>query len=54
MKPVDLTGLIKGLLVVIGISIALGKYEQLSAWARKEAFGVPKMNHRQSAHNRLR
>ena len=38
MKPVDLSGLIKGLMVVIGIAMALGKLDDLRVWAAKEAF----------------
>ena len=38
MKPMDLTGLIKGILVVIGIAMALGKLNELKRWATKEAF----------------
>jgi hypothetical protein len=38
MKPVDLSGLIKGLMVVIGIALALGKLENLKRWAIQEAF----------------
>ena len=33
---VDLSGLIKGILVVIGISIATGHYGDLERWARKQ------------------
>jgi hypothetical protein len=40
MKPMDLTGLIKGLMVVIGIAMALGRLEALKRWATKEAFGI--------------
>lgn len=39
MKPIDLSRLIKGLFVVIGISIAFGKYDELRRWARDKAFG---------------
>ena len=38
MKPIDLSGLIKGLMVVIGIAIALGQLENLKRWAIEEAF----------------
>ena len=38
MKPTDLTGLIKGLMVVIGIAMALGRLDELKRWAIKEAF----------------
>ncbi len=40
MKPTDLTGLIKGLMVVIGIAVALGRLDQLKKWAAQEAFGT--------------
>jgi hypothetical protein len=33
----DLSPLIKGVLVVIGISIALGQYPKLERWARTQA-----------------
>jgi hypothetical protein len=39
MKPLDLSGLIKGLMVVIGIALALGRLEDLKRWAANEAFG---------------
>ncbi len=39
MKPMDLSGLIKGLMVVIGIAMALGKLNALVRWAAQEAFG---------------
>jgi len=37
MKAIDLTQLIKGLLGVIFVSIALGKYGNLQDFARREA-----------------
>ena len=40
MKPLDLSGLIKGLMIVIGMAIALGKLDVLRQWAAKEAFGA--------------
>ena len=40
MKPMDLSGLIKGLLVVVGIAMALGRLDELKRWAAREAFGV--------------
>ena len=40
MKPFDLSGLIKGLMVVIGIALALGRLDELKRWAAREAFGV--------------
>ena len=42
MKPMDLSGLIKGLMVVIGIALALGKLER---WAIREAFPSTKSSH---------
>lgn len=39
MKAMDLSGLIKGLMVVIGIAMAIGKLGALERWAAKEAFG---------------
>lgn len=39
MKPMDLSGLIKGLLVVIGIALAAGRLHELKQWAISEAFG---------------
>ncbi len=38
MKPLDLSGLTKGLVVVIGIAMALGRLETLKRWAAQEAF----------------
>ena len=38
MRPLDLSGLIKGLLVVIGLAIVLGKLDVLRDWAVREAF----------------
>ena len=40
MKAMDLTGLIKGLMVVIGIALALGRLDDLKMWATREAFGI--------------
>ncbi len=37
MKPVDLSGLIKGLMVVIGIAIMMGKLDELRVWATLKA-----------------
>ena len=37
MKPMDLSGLIKGLMIVIGIALALGKLDELKRWAVHEA-----------------
>ena len=45
MKPIDLSGLIKGLMVVIGIAITLGKLDDLKRWSAKEAFGPTKRLH---------
>jgi hypothetical protein len=41
MKPVELSGLIKGLLVVIGIAMASGQMNEVRSWAVKEAFQNP-------------
>jgi hypothetical protein len=38
MNTVDLGGLIKGLMVVIGIALALGRLDDLERWAANEAF----------------
>lgn len=38
MNTVDLSGLIKGLMVVIGIALALGRLNELKKWSIKEAF----------------
>ena len=37
MKAMDLTQFIKGLLVLISISVAVGKYDALQDFARREA-----------------
>jgi hypothetical protein len=37
MNSVDISPLVKGLLVVIGIAIATGHYSELQSWARREA-----------------
>ncbi len=37
MGAVDISPLVKGLLVVIGISLAVGQYGRLEHWARKQA-----------------
>ncbi len=44
-KPLDLSGLIKGLMVVIGIAMALGKLDDLKRWAMKEAFHPSRRGH---------
>ena len=46
MKATDLSGLIKGLMIVIGIAMAFGKLDVLRQWAAREAFG--KSNHAMS------
>ncbi len=38
MQSLDLSGLIKGLLVVIGIAMAMGRLGDLERWAAHEAF----------------
>ena len=38
MKPMDLSELIKGLMVIIGIALAAGKLPELKQWAIKRAF----------------
>ncbi len=40
MRPNDLSDLIQGALVVIFLSLAFGKYGQLTQWARTEALGT--------------
>lgn len=40
MKPIDLSGLIRGLMVAIGIALTLGKLPTLERWAIKEAFPI--------------
>ena len=37
MKAVDISGLVKGCLVVIGIAMATGHYGDLQRWARRQA-----------------
>ena len=46
MKATDLSGLIKGLMVVIGIAMALGRLDDLKRWAAQEAFASP-VHHKQ-------
>jgi hypothetical protein len=38
MNSIDLSGLIKGLMVVIAIAIAAGRLSELKHWAAHEAF----------------
>jgi len=40
MNTIDLSGLIKGLMVVIGIAVSMGRLPELKKWAAEEAFGV--------------
>ena len=37
MKAIDLTKLIEGLLVVIALAVAAGKYDSLDRFARRQA-----------------
>lgn len=37
----DLSGLTKGLMVVIGIAVATGHLQDLKMWAAREAFAKP-------------
>ncbi len=37
MKATDITGLVKGLLVVIGLAISVGRYDDLRKFARNQA-----------------
>ena len=46
MKPMDLSGLIKGLMVVIGIAMALGRLDDLKRWAVREALPHYKLGRR--------
>ena len=36
-KIVDLSGLIRGLMLVIGLAVCLGKYPELAKWSRSQA-----------------
>ena len=45
MRPLDPSGLARGLLVVIGIAMALGRLDELKHWAAREAFGVSRGTH---------
>ena len=46
MNSIDLSGLIKGLMIVIGIALAMGRLGDLERWAGKEAFRPsPKRGH---------
>jgi hypothetical protein len=42
MKPIDLRHLIKGVLLIIFISIAAGRYGDIRDFARREAAGALK------------
>jgi hypothetical protein len=48
----DLSGLIKGLMVMIGVAIALGKLDDLKQWAIREAFGKTSI-HTSHHHDKL-
>ena len=39
MNIPDLSPLIKGVLVIVGIAIAIGQYPRLEVWARSQAIG---------------
>ena len=38
---INLGELVKGLMVVIGIAVSMGKLPELKRWAPQEAFGAP-------------
>jgi hypothetical protein len=37
MRSIDIGPLVKGALVIIGLAIATGHYDNLASWSRKEA-----------------
>jgi len=39
MSTINLGELVKGLMVVVGIALSMGKLPELKRWAAKEAFG---------------
>ena len=39
MSTINLGELVKGLMVVVGIAMSLGKLPELKRWAAQEAFG---------------
>lgn len=41
MNTIDLSGLIKGLMMVIAIAMSMGKLPELKRWAAQEAFARP-------------
>lgn len=45
MGSVDLSGLIRGLLTVIGIALATGQYGKLESWARHQAIEAMTWKH---------
>jgi hypothetical protein len=45
MQSIDLSGLIKGLLVVIGIALAMGRLGNLKRWAAHETFDTCPSKH---------
>ena len=47
MNTINLGELVKGLTVVIGIAVSMGKLPQLERWAAQEAFGVRPQHHLQ-------
>ena len=42
---INLGELVKGLMVVIGIAVSMGKLPELKRWAAQEAFGVRPTHH---------
>lgn len=42
MRPVDIRDLIGALMTLIGISIAIGQYDELKEWAKREAVRATK------------
>ena len=47
MNTINLSELIKGLMVVIGIAASMGKLPELKRWAAQEAFRVRPAHHLQ-------
>lgn len=42
---INLGELVKGLMLVIGIAVSMGKLPELKRWAAQEAFGVRPVHH---------
>jgi len=40
MSPLNLSELVKGLMIVVVIAASMGKLPELKRWAAQEAFGV--------------